>query len=153
VDIRDALNNIDPDLERRYLQVIYDLRDSERISYAGTANELREVIRIVLSILAPDKRVTKTKWFKESRRENKKNLPEKPTHRERVKFIMGERNAGSKEIKNAQENENLIDGLLSNVVRSSYDRLNVGVHGKKDRKEVIRSLRYAHAFLLDILPN
>lgn len=153
VNIRNTLKNLDPDLERRYLQAIYDLNDSKRTSYAGTANEIREIIRIVLSLQAPDKEVGKTSWFKESRQKQRDGIPERLTHAERVKFILEKRRAGGKEVKSAQENEKLIDGLLGNVVRSSYDRMNAGVHGKKAKEEIIRSLRYVHAFLCDILPS
>jgi len=153
VNVRNALKNFDPDLERRYLQAIYDLNDSKRISYAGTANEIREIIRIVLSLQAPDKEVGKMPWFKESRKKQTDNTSERPTHTERVRFILEKRRAGGKEVKSAQENEKLIDGLLGSVIRSSYDRMNAGVHGKKDREEIIRGLRYVHAFLFDVLPT
>ncbi|MDD5652454.1 MAG: hypothetical protein PHX98_03615 [Candidatus Moranbacteria bacterium] len=149
--VRNILKKLDPDLERRYLQVIYDLQDEKRISYAGTANELREIIRIVLVLRAPDEEVMKTDWFKENREKPKNSLPEKPTQAERVRFIMEKKRAGDKESKNARDNGELIDGLLGGVVRSSYDRINAGVHSKKDRDEIIRSLRYVHAFLSDIL--
>ncbi len=155
VIVRNALKILDSDLERRYLQVIYDLNDPKRVSYAGTANEIREIIRIVLFLQAPDAEITKTPWFrkrKENEEKNNKTLTT-PTQTERVKFIMEKKRAGDKALKNAQENEALIEGLLGKVVRSSYDRMNAGVHGQKNRDEIIKGLRYVHAFLLDILPE
>lgn len=150
-EVVSLLTNLDPDLERRYTQAIYDLSDQQRISYSGTANELREVIRITLQLKAPDNKVTKKDWFQDARKKPKSDLPTNPTQAERVKFILEKRRASDNAIKNTQSNEELIDSLLSKVVRTTYSRVNAGVHGKENREEIIRNLRYIHAFLMDIL--
>jgi hypothetical protein len=149
--VLNALHLFSPDLERRYLQAIADLSDPNRISYAGTANELREIIRLSLSSQAPENEIIKKDWYKQARA-GKSRLPDKPTHSEKVKYILETRRAGEQALKSTQENETLIDDMLGKVVRSSYDRVSASVHGNHDRNEIIRALRYIHAFLLDILP-
>jgi len=150
LNVIEALRNLDEDLERRYNQVLSDLNDQQRISYAGTANELREIIRIILSKKAPTDRVMKMPWFKTAR-VNDKNLPSQPTQAERVRFILEFRKSSKNAVEQAQGQEQLIDALIGKIVRSSYSRINAGVHATEDNKEIERCLRYANAFLLDIL--
>ncbi len=149
-NVIEALRNLDEDLERRYLQVLSDIGDQTRISYAGTANELREVVRIVLHAKAPNEKVEKMPWF-ELERISDKNLPKQPTQAERVRYILEARKSSKGAVDQVQEEEQLIDALIGRVVRSSYGRINVSVHAIEDRSEIERCLRYVDAFLLDIL--
>ena len=57
------LEKVNPELANAYRQVRRDLQDVTRLSYRGTANELREILREVLVKLAPDSEVVARPWF------------------------------------------------------------------------------------------
>src|SRR5919108_5297261 len=55
-----TLDQLVPTIALSYKQVLLDLGDKQRISYRGTASELREVLRELLDHLAPDEDVLKS---------------------------------------------------------------------------------------------
>lgn len=154
--VLDLLNSVDADLATRYRQVIQDLSEVGRVSYTGTAGELREILRIVLHTKAPEEEVRKKEWFIQ-KRESTNNDDEKkrgPTHAERVRYILEtQRHTSQKDLTNAQANQELVDAILGQVARSAYDRMSAKVHGGNDKKEIIRSLQYINALLADLLPG
>lgn len=56
--INEALEQISGELSYSYIQIYKDLQDSERVSWSGTAHEIREVLTNLLRLLAPDEKVT-----------------------------------------------------------------------------------------------
>lgn len=152
LEVLKFLKKLDLDLGGRYSQAIRDLSDPARISYAGTANELRETVRITLLLKAPDDEVKQMDWFKNARESDKKNaLPKLPTRAERVRFILEKRKKSGKAVETTQGAGLHIDDKLGRVVSSTCDRMSVGVHNKEDRDEIIQCLKYINAFLSDIL--
>src|SRR5205085_2867453 len=67
---------------RSYRQVLIDLSEARRLSYRGTATELREVVREVLDHLAPDDQVTSTAGYKQQ------PGTDGPTMTQKARFIL-----------------------------------------------------------------
>jgi len=68
VAILSTLDKIIPSTALSYQQLLLDLRDPHRVSYRGTAAEVREVLRELLDHLAPDEEVLKTTKLDAARR-------------------------------------------------------------------------------------
>lgn len=153
-EVVELLASVDSDLATRYRQVISDLSDPNRMSYAGTAGELREILRIVMLTNAPDDQVKQKRWFKQTRASatNQKEKERGPTHAERVRYILEtKREVSDKDVTIAQSNEEAIDTILGKAARSSYDGMNSQLHGSKNKGDIIRSLQYVRPLLIDLL--
>ncbi len=144
-EIHEALADISQPLADSYSQVYLDLADPDRVSWAGTVHEVREVLSRMLRTLAPDKDVKAQPWF------TPESGNEKPTQRQRAKFILKMRGAGSNESELVEKNLDLVDAKVEALVRSTYNRASVAAHGTKGRTEVVRILRYFEAFTHDLL--
>jgi len=143
-DIYDALSHISGTLGNSYAQIKKDLQDTNRLSWAGTAHEIREVLRTMLETLAPDEAVTSQRWYRQD------SGTSGPTQKQRVRYILQMRGAGSKERKVAEQVVSL-DGMIENLVRATYSRASNAAHRFKNRNEVLRILRYFEAFAQDLL--
>ncbi len=142
--IYDALLQISEPLANCYAQVKMDINDQSRLSWVGTAHEIRHLISILLQKLAPDVDVISQSWY-----EQDKNTSG-PTQRQRVRYILGQHNAGSKEQKVTEQIVNL-DEMVERLVRAIYCRASDAAHRFKSREEIIRILRYFDAFAHDLL--
>lgn len=153
LDILQRLGNVVPDLANSYKQVLFDLADERRISFKGTASELREVLRTTLDILAPDEQIRKQSWFKESRKrfKDEKLRKRKPTMTEKTRYILETRAIDSSEIETAGKAITDIDERLGAVVRAVYRRASSASHVQKEKEEVMQVLRYVNALLFEIL--
>src|SRR5690606_2854918 len=138
------LNEIDDTVAKSYVQISADIQDSNRVSWAGTAHEIRELISHTLRILAPDEDVTKQSWYK----------PEKdtsgPTQKQRAIYIHKQRSAGSKE-EDVVKHIDVLDEKIANLVRDTYKRASVAAHEYKQQREVKRIFNYFNAFIRDLL--
>jgi hypothetical protein len=153
-EIASRLKQLNPELELSYRQVLTDLADQRRITYRGTANELREIFREVLDQLAPDKQVTSQSWFKAKRApikdDREKNRP--PTRAEKVKYVMSIRNQGSSVSEVAKTAASQVDERLGELFNAVYGRASDASHVSKRRDEINRILKYFHAVLFELLP-
>lgn len=143
-DIHAALDTISPSLANSYTQIYLDLSTTERVSWAGTAQEIREVLLGILHNLAPDDEVKEQEWFAKQAEDGR------PTHRQRVRFILRKRKAGSNE-QAVAENAAIVDEMVERLVRETYTRASGAAHGIKDRTETRRILGYFEAFAHDLL--
>ena len=143
-DIYNALALLSQGLANSYAQVKTDLNDTSRVSWAGTSHEIREILRSVLEILAPDTEVKAQSWYK----------PEKdakgPTQKQKALYILRKRNAGSK-IQEVAAQVDTLEEMVAKLVRSLYSRASDAAHGMKDRGESRRILNYFEAFIYDLL--
>ncbi|MGZ5230961.1 MAG: pPIWI-associating nuclease domain-containing protein [Burkholderiales bacterium] len=122
-------------------QAIADLSSSSRISYRGTAAELREVLRDVIDQLAPDATVAAASGFQlEKGRVG-------PTVRQKVRFVMKSRGRGSTV---TASTEDALAGADA-MVRSLYNRGSAATHTAREKLEVRRILAYTEAILIDLL--
>lgn len=144
VKIREGLISISESLGRSYVQVYHDIQDNSRTSWAGTAHEVREIISNLLRQLAPDAEVMQQDWYKPVQNTSG------PTQKQRAKYILRLRNAGSNE-QEVVEQVAKLDDMIASMVRSTYSRASDAAHGHKDRHEVLRILRYFEAFAYDLL--
>jgi hypothetical protein len=145
------LEVLEPALAASYRQVLRDLGQSDRESYLGTANELREVLRAALALLAPDEQVRQTSWFKASRKSAKGDDAKRgPTHKERARFILS--GAGSSEREVTEIAIEDIEARTDALVRALYTRTSAAAHVGKSRDEVQRLVQYQDAVLLELLP-
>jgi hypothetical protein len=80
--ILDTLCNLSSVLGNGYRQVLMDLADEQRVSWAGTAHELRQVLSSLLHILAPNEAVIAAPWYKQV------SGTSGPSQAQRVKFIL-----------------------------------------------------------------
>lgn len=139
-----ALHKLSPELGLSYNQVKIDLQDDNRLSWAGTAHEIREIVANVLRLLASDNEVMKQSWFKLEVNTSG------PTQKQRVRYILELQNGGSKqgEVIGLVAS---IDGLVADLVRATYSRASDAAHRLKGRKEANRLLMYFEAFAYDLL--
>jgi exonuclease VII small subunit len=144
-DVTDALAKISESLSVGYQQVRKDLSDSSRISWRGTANELREVIRELLEILAPDSLVTKAKWYKQDQH------TKGATQAQRARFALEQRATQEHRTSAVQETLNLVEESIARLIRKTYQRANSVVHSPQDRDEVKRILGYFDLLARDLL--
>lgn len=140
-----ALESLVPTAALSYQQVHLDLEVQKKISYRGTASELREVVREIVDRLAPDTSVTATPGFKLE----KDRL--KPTMRQKVRFILKARGGGDTTIKVPQQALDRMEEAVSLLARSIYDRGSLSTHVSTTRKEVIKMLNYVDAVLIELL--
>jgi hypothetical protein len=140
-----TLDALVPTAGLSYRQALRDLMDPERVSYRGTANELRETLREVLDHLAPDDRVMSAPGFRLE--------PDriKPTQRQKALHVMRSRGAAASQRRVTSETIALIEQLVASVTRSSSERSSLATHVSSTRAEVLTSKQYVEAVLADLL--
>lgn len=143
-DIYEALLKVSVPLASKYAQAKTDLEDDHRLSWSGSAHEIREVLRGLLEVLAPDADVTAQSWYKQDKSASG------PTQKQRVRYVLRERGAGSKEQK-VTEHVDFVEDRVGDLVRATYTRASDAAHRTKDRTEVRRIVRYFEAFAHDLL--
>jgi hypothetical protein len=139
-----ALHEKSESLANSYAQVKIDIESDNRLSWAGTAHEIREILATLLRLLAPDTVVTAQSWYK--REPNSSGV----TQKQRVVYILKSRNSGSNESE-VLEQITGIEEMVGSLVRSTYSRASDAAHRFKERQEVEKILRYFDAFAYDLL--
>jgi hypothetical protein len=137
------LDDLHPALARSYRQALNDLADPTRISFLGTAGEIREVLRAVIHTLAPDPEpIKKQPWFK--------GHDGRPTQAERIRYIMQQRAEGESAAIQAAD---LVDVKVGTLGRDLYERASRAFHAGTERGEVAKIELYVRGVLLDVLPE
>jgi len=144
-EIYDALFTISPALAYSYEQVKRDIMDSNRVSWAGTAHEVREIIANLLRLLAPDDDVKRQLWFKQD--PTTKGI----TQVQRARYILRMKNQGSGIVEVVEQNVNLLDERISELVRSTYGRASTAAHTYKSLGEVKLILGYFEVLVHDLI--
>lgn len=145
IRILETLNRLIPSAAASYEQAILDLNSSDRLSFRGTANELRETLREVLDHLAPDSEVTQASGFKLEAGQNK------PTQKQKVRHILRARRLPSTAIKVPEDAVSLAEELTASVARSTYERSSISAHITTAKQEVQRMKMYIESVLADLL--
>lgn len=151
-EVAAKLRVLDINLAESYIQAVLDIEDDERLSYRGTAAELREVITDVLHALAPTEQVKATDWYKEARRSGARTETN-PTRAERTRFILRERAQGSAVSDAAESYTTTIEDRLADVVNATYRRGSAAAHSGAERQELESLLPYVNALLRELLPR
>lgn len=119
--ILSTLRQLSPSTAASYEQALIDL-SSDRLSYRGTATELREILRETLDRLAPNSEVEQSPGFQlESGRD-------RPTMAQKARFILRQRGIAKTSIDAPKKAIEIIEGTVSSFVRSTYDRGSVDTH-------------------------
>jgi hypothetical protein len=142
--ILDTLKATLPNSAKSYEQALRDLEE-EKLSYRGTAVELREVVREVLDHLAPDEPVVKSDGFKLEAGQ------QKPTMRQKARFILASRDLPASVQKPAEQAADVVDESIARFVRSTYVRGSASTHSAQSRFEVEKLKTYVDAVLTELL--
>ena len=144
-DIMKMLLKIVPTAALSYEQAVRDLHEPYRVSYRGSANELREALREVLDHLAPNDAVIRSEGFKlvEGQR--------RPTQRQKVAYILRARRVSDTAGGAPQVSISLVDELTGSLARSTYERSTLSTHTATARREVKQIKMYVDGILADLL--
>lgn len=140
-----TLDNSVPSAGASYRQAILDLAGNERLSYRGTASELREALRETLDHLAPDGDVMGQTGFKLEQGRTK------PTMKQKARFILRARGRSKTQREVAEKSLDLLESLTGEVARSIYNRASLATHIETTRNEVLKIKRYVDTVLHDLL--
>jgi len=128
-----------------YEQACLDLRDNTRCSYRGAATELRETLREVLDLLAPDKEVMSQGNFKLEKDQKK------PTMKQKVRYILKSRGKKKSQIDTPEDAVIVIEDKVGALARSVYNRSSFSTHISTSRQEVRQIKAYVDVVLGELL--
>jgi hypothetical protein len=140
-----TLEKMIPSAGASYKQALMDLHQQGRVSYRGTAAELREVVREVLDQLAPDAAVMASTGFK------LEDGLKGPSMKQKVRFILKARRVSDTAKQTAEDSIKHLDENIPSLGRSVYNRGSMDVHTGRTREEVQNFKLYADAVLGELL--
>lgn len=143
--ILQTLDHLIPSAAASYRQGLADLNGGDRLSYRGTAAELREALRETLDHLAPDEAVTAQAGFKLESGQTK------PTMKQKVAFVLTSRGRNKTQRVSAEKSLAVIEELSGEVLRAVYNRASLATHVQESRSEVQQIKRYVDTVLFDLL--
>lgn len=143
--ILDTLQKLVPSARMSYEQALADLYGNARISYRGTATELRECLRETLDHLAPNEEVIKSEGFK-----LEKNT-ERPTMKQKARFILKARGVNKNSLSSPQDAIKIIEESAASLARSVYTRSSISTHTVTAREEVMAMKMYVDSVLAELL--
>ena len=149
-DVADGLARLDLSLAESYRQAIADLKDPDRLTYLGPIAEIREIVRAVISHLAPNAGVCS--WLEELR-EQPIGGPDHPSKAQRVRYICYRNETFPRANPLARAADNLLDNMIPGFIANWYQRAALGEPSGSAREEAIRLFRYADSLLNDLLPT
>lgn len=142
--IVDRLTAILPSAAIGYQQALRDLQSGDRLSWRGTAAELRESGRETLDHLAPDAEVMAAPGFKLEKDESR------PTQKQKMRHIVRSRKVPEGAQKVPEDLVNLIE-VTASFARSTYSRGATATHAAPSRAEVRQLKRYVDTLLCELL--
>lgn len=145
IQIIETLERLCPSAAACYKQAFGDLNDESRISWRGTAAELREALREVLDTLASDAEVQKSPGFKLEKDARG------PTMKQKVAFVLKSRRQSETARKTVEHAADVVEEKVGGFVRSVYNRSSVSVHAGRARDEVLSIKRFVDTVLIDLL--
>ena len=128
-----------------YEQALRDISQGGRVSWRGTATELRETLREVIDYLAPDEQVMAGPGFQPEPDQNR------PTQRQKVRFILRARRSSSAALAVAEASLITVDEAVAALARSTYQRGSASTHGGTSGAEIKNLKRYVDALLAELL--
>jgi hypothetical protein len=141
-----TLHELLPSAELSYRQAITDIASAaDRLSFRGTVAELREALRSVLDLLAPDETIEASPGFKPEKGQ------EHPTMRQKVRFVLRSRKRPDATIDAATDATDLVDERTASLFRSIYSRAAKSTHSPPTISEVRQVKLYIDVILVDLL--
>lgn len=143
--ILETLGRMLPAASASYEQALRDITQGGRVSWRGTASELREVLREVIDHLAPDEKVTATAGFQLEQGQKS------PTQKQKVRFILRARKSSSAALTVAETSLATVDVAVAALARSTYQRGSASTHTLSSSSEIRSLKRYVDALLAELL--
>lgn len=143
--IINTLDNLVPSAGASYRQALADLVASDRVSYRGSACELRESFREILDHLAPDKSVVEQAGFTLEPKQTR------PTMKQKIRFVFRSRGQGGTTGALAEQSVALIENIYGDVGRAFYNRASLSTHVATSKKELEKLKRYVDTVFCDLL--
>ena len=140
-----TLEQLLPSAAQSYEQALLDLAGPHRVSYRGTAVEIRECLRELLDHLAPDAAVAKEPGFT-----YEKGLT-KPTMKQKARFILRNRGGPQAGVASAEDAVVRVEDGTASLTRSVYTRGALSTHVATTLREVRQLKLYADAVLAELL--
>jgi len=142
-----TLEELIPATALSYQQVLLDIADESRVSYRGTATELREILRETLDQLAPDVEVMADPGFKLEKEKTR------PTMKQKARFILKSRGQTSNSIEAPGKSIEAVEETVASLVRSTYDRGSIETHTRSglSRPSVLQLKMYVDSVLCELL--
>jgi hypothetical protein len=143
--ILDTLAALLPACAASYEQALRDIAQGARVSWRGTATELRETLREVIDHFAPDEKVSSTPNFQAE------DGQRRPTQKQKVRYILRARRNSSAAVAVAEASLDTVDEAVATLARSTYRRGSVSTHVGTTGKEIKSLKRYVDALLGELL--
>jgi hypothetical protein len=145
--ISKTLEELIPATALSYQQVLLDIGDENRVSYRGTATELREILRETLDQLAPDSEVMAGDGFKLEKDKTR------PTMKQKARFILKSRGQTSNSIEAPGKSIEAVEEAVASLVRSTYDRGSIETHTRSglSRPSILQLKMYVDSVLCELL--
>lgn len=128
-----------------YEQALRDIAQGVRVSWRGTAAELREALREAIDHLAPDDKVMALSGFKLEENQSR------PTQRQKVRYVLRARRSSSAAVTVAEASLATVEASIAVLARSTYQRGSASAHATASAKEVKNLKRYIDALLAELL--
>ena len=136
--ILETLAALLPSSAASYEQALLDIARGARVSWRGTATELRETLREVIDHFAPDEKVAAGPGFQLEANQRG------PTQRQKVRYILKARRSSKPAVAVVEASLNTVEEAVAALARSTYQRGSVSTHtattGKENYKEFWYSL-------------
>jgi hypothetical protein len=143
--ILETLAALLPSCAASYEQALRDITQGGRVSWRGTATELRETLREVIDHFAPDDKVSA---LSSPQRESDES---RPTQKQKVRYILKARRSPGAAVAVAEASLDTIDEAVATLARSTYQRSSVSTHLGTSGKEIKSLKRYVDALLAELL--
>lgn len=143
-DIVGTLEEICPPAATCYRQAMADLA-TDRVSWRGTATDLREALRETLDKLAPDADVEGMPNYKAE------PDAKRPTMKQKTRFILRSRDMNSGQMATSEDAIRHIEESLGGITRSVYTRSSTSTHTPTTKEEVARLHVWARVILCELL--
>lgn len=145
IQILETLRKIISSAAVSYEQALNDLHGPDRLSYRGTATELREALREVLDHLAPDEEVSNSDGFK------LEPNAQKPTMKQKARFILSARGVPKNSMSSPQDAIQRIEDSSASLARSIYARSSISTHVATTKGEVMTMKMYVDTVFSELL--
>ncbi len=143
--ILDTLTALLPITAASYEQALRDIAHGGRVSWRGTASELRETLREVIDHLGPDETVMASPGFRPEDNQTR------PTQRQKVRYVLRARRSSSAAVAVAEASLSTVEETIALLARSTYQRGSASAHASATAKEVKSLKRYIDALLAELL--
>lgn len=141
-----TLQGLVPSAALSYEQALRDLHaSSTRLSFRGTANELREALRETVDHLAPDEDVMNAAGFRLERDQTR------PTQKQKVRHILRPRGLSETSRSAPEDAVLLVEELTGSVARASSQRSSLAAHVASTEQEVRQLKMYVDSVLAELL--